>query len=210
MSVDKRFALNCLLFATVLALICGAASIPIAAFTAFFGMSILGLVFSLRKAVKSATAAERPLKRFALAQAILGTLAFQIAFVAGFLISPVWDDPTARGAIFAVFVAGSIALAANLLMHVRRVPALRSRRAGAAGLAATGVVIAALLWAVREWYAFYLLYVLWIAQFAVGMNRLAEHGNARFLAALSLLLALMGLSVFLAFVNPFNVPRWDP
>ena len=173
MSVDKRFALNCLLFATVLAMICGAASIPIDAFTAFFGMSILGLAFSFRKAVKSVAAAERPLRRFALAQAILGTLAFQIAFVVGFLISPVWDDPTARGAVFAVFVAGSIALAVNLLMHIRRVPALRSGRAGAAGLAATAVVIAALLWAVREWYAFYLLYVLWIAQFAVGINRLA-------------------------------------
>lgn len=210
MSVDKRFALNCLLFATVLALICGVASIPVAAFTAFFGMSILGLAFSLWKAVKPATAAERPLKRFALAQAILGTLAFQIAIFIGFSTSETWREQSVLNAMFAVFVAGSIALAVNLLMHVRRVPALYSRRAGAAGLAATGVVIAALLWAVREYNASYLLHVLWIAQFAVGMNRLAEHGNARFLAVLSFLFALMGVSVFLAVVNPFNVPRWDP
>lgn len=78
------------------------------------------------------------------------------------------------------------------------------------GLAATIIVIASLLWAVREFHAFYLLYALWIAQFAVGINRLATGGNARLFAALSLLVALIGASVFLVAVNPFNVQVWDP
>lgn len=210
MSVDKRFALNCLLLTTVPALIYGVAYIPIAAFNAFFGASILGLAFSLRNAVKSVTAAERPLKRFGFAQAILGALAFQIAFFTGYLMSDTWDDPAARAAVFALFVAGSIALAANLLLSVRRIPSLRSPRSIAAALASTVIVIAALLWAVREYYAFCLLYVLWIAQFAAGINRLAEGGNLRFFAVLSLLFALMGASVFLAVVNPFNADVWDP
>lgn len=210
MSVDKRFALNCLLFATVLALICGVAYIPIAAFSAFFGMSILGLAFWLRNAVKSATAAERPLMRFAFAQAIIGTLAFQLAVFIGFSTSETWRRQDVDNAMFALFVAGSIALVANLLMQVRRLPRIRSLRSIAAGLAATTIVIASLLWAVREFHAFYLLYVLWIAQFAVGINRLATGGNARFFAALSLLIALIGASVFLVAVNPFNVQVWDP
>ena len=210
MSVDKRFALNCLLFATVFALICGVAYIPIVAFNAYFGMSILGLAFWLRNAVKSVATAERPMMRFAFAQAILGTLVFQIASLTGFLMNAPWEDPTARDAVFALFVAGSIALVANLLMQVRRLPQIRSPRSIAAGLAATAIVIASLLWAVREYNAFYLLYVLWIAQFAVGINRLATGGNTRFFAVLSLLVALIGASVFLVAVNPFNVRVWDP
>ncbi len=210
MSVDKRFALNCLLLTTIPVLIYGVAYIPIGAFNAYFAMSILGLAFSLRNAVKSVTAAERPLRRFAFAQAILGALAFQIAFFTGYLMSDTWDDPAARAAVFALFVAGSIALAANLLLSVGRVPSLRSPRSIAAALAATFIVIAALLWATREYSAFYLLYVLWIAQFAVGINRLAEGGNLRLFAVLALLFALIGASVFLAVVNPFNVDVWDP
>ena len=210
MSVDKRFALNCLLYATVLALICGAFYTPIAAFNAFRGMSILGLAFWLRNAVKSVATAERPLMRFAFAQAIIGTLVFQIASSARILMSVPWDNPTARDVVFALFVAGSIALVANLLMHVRRLSQIRSPRSIAAGLAATAIVIASLLWAVREYYAFCLLYALWIAQFAVGINRLATGENTRFFAALSLLVALIGASVFLVAVNPFNVRVWDP
>ncbi len=207
MGVEKRFVLNCLLFATVPVLLCGAFSIPIDAFIAFFGLSILGLILALRNAVKSAHA-EKPLRRFVFAQAILGTLAFQVYIVIGFLMSDTWGDQALRDTASAVFAAGSIALAVNLLIHIGRVAPLRSPRSLAAGLASTGVIVAALLWATLEYYAFFLLYVLWIAQFGVGVNRLATGGNARLFAALFLLFALAGLSIFLAVANPFNV-RWD-
>ena len=95
-----------------------------------------------------------------------------------------------------------------MLLRIGSVARLRSPRQTIAALAFTGAAAAALLWAIREYYAFYLLYILGLTQLGIGINRLASAGWCRYFAALSILFALMGLSVFLAVVNPFDIPPW--
>ena len=208
MGPSKMFALNCALAATIFAMICGSFAIPINSLYAFFGLSIAGLVLALRKAgrpVGDGGGAETPLRRFLCTQAIVTALAFQVAVLITFW-NEVWDDQ-AWPPLFAI---GAIALAVNLLLRIGSVARLRSPRQTIAALAFTGAAAAALLWAAREYYSFFLLYVLWIAQLGIGINRLASAGRRRYFAALSILFALMGLSIFLAVVNPFDIPPWDP
>ena len=207
MGPSRMFALNCALAATVVALICGSPFLPINTVYAFFGLSMAGLVLALRKAGRTAGGeggAESPLRRFLFTQAVVAALAFQVAMVITFW-NVVWDDQ-AWPPLFAI---GATALAVNLLLRIGSVARLRSPRRTIAALAFTGAAAAALLWAVREYYAFYLIYVLWLAQLGVGINRLASAGRRRYVAAMSILFALMGLSAFLVVFNPFNIPPWE-
>ena len=208
MGPSKTFALNCALAAAIFTMICGIAALPINSLYAFYGLSIAGLVLALRKAGRTPPAgggAETPLRRFLFTQAIVTALAFQVASAVGFS-NRVWDDQ-AWPPLFAI---GATALAVNFLLRIGSVARLRSPRQTIAALAFTVAAAAALLWAAREYYSYLLLYVLWLTQLGIGINRLASAGRRRYFAALSILFALMGLSVFLAVVNPFDAPRWDP
>lgn len=208
MGPSRAFALNCALAATVFALICGSFALPRNSLYVFFGLSIAGLVLALRKAGMPPPAAgdgsRTPLRRLLFTQAIVTALAFEVALLIGFW-NEVWDDQ-AWPPLFAI---GAIALAVNLLLRIGSVARLRSPRQTIAALAFTGAAGAALLWAVREYYSFYLMYILWLAQLGIGVNRLASAGQRRYYAALSILFALIGLSIFLGVVNPFNIPPWD-
>ena len=207
MGPSKMFALNCALAATIFTMICGIAALPINSLYAFYGLSIAGLVLALRKAGRPAAAGgwwETPLRRFLFTQAIVAALAFQVASAIGFS-NRVWDDQ-AWPPLFAI---GATALAVNFLLRIGSVARLRSPRQTITTLAFTGAAAAALLWAIREYYAFYLLYVLWLTQLGIGINRLASAGRRRYFAAMSILFALMGLSTFLVIFNPFNIPPWE-
>ena len=207
MGPSKMFALNCALAATTFTMICGSFALPINSLYAFFGLSIAGLVLALRKAGRLAGdrgGAETPLRRFLFTQAIVTALAFQVALAIRFS-NRVWDDQ-AWPPLFAI---GATALAVNFLLRIGSVARLRSPRQTMAALVFTGATAAALLWAAREYYSYLLVYILWLAQLGIGINRLASAGRRRYFAALSILFVLMGLSVFLAVVNPFDIPPWE-
>ena len=158
MGPSRMFALNCALAAAVVALICGSPFLPINTVYAFFGLSMAGLVLALRKAGRTAGGeggAESPLRRFLFTQAVVAALAFQVAMVIT-VWNVVWDDQ----AWPPLFALGATALAVNLLLRIGSVARLRSPRRTIAALAFTGAAAAALLWAVREYYAFYLIYIL--------------------------------------------------